>query len=145
MGENMNHALIRRRDAAQATLDRYKGTPFRFCSNDCVRFTAFHLEQLGYEAPIGGISYSTAAGALRALRKRGFASLPDAVDSIGLQRIAPAAAIVGDIVCAESDDGVGGLGVVLGNGAVLAFHQDLECADTLRMGPVTLAWRVDPR
>ena len=43
-----SHEMVRRRDAAQATLDRFRDRPLRFGAQDCVRLVAFHLRQLGH-------------------------------------------------------------------------------------------------
>ena len=135
----MEHALIRRRDAAQATLDAWSKRPWRMGSADCVRMTAAHLRLLGHEVrlPPEG-SYRSAKSALAALADRGFVSLGDALDGHGLERISPAAAIVGDIVLMPAEHELGALTVALGNGRVVGWHDDLV-AGAARPGLLLLA------
>nr|GFD54648.1 hypothetical protein [Tanacetum cinerariifolium] len=94
--------------AAQATLDEFKGAPFRWGHSDCTRLVAAHLRRLDYKVrlPAKG-SYGTARAAMKQLRDRGFNTLAEALDSMGLERIAPAAALVGDVVQGASGDAFG--------------------------------------
>ena len=139
--------VLRRRDAAQATLDHFRGKRFRFGSNDCVRMVAWHLRKLGHKVklPPAG-SYRSARSALKALRARGHASLAAALDAQGLERIAPAAAIVGDIVMGPGDAGFEALGVALGNGRIVGYHEDLAGAEVLQPFEAPIAaWKADPK
>ncbi|SNS53062.1 hypothetical protein SAMN06295912_108112 [Sphingomonas laterariae] len=141
----MKPVLEARRDAAQATLDRYRGQPFRFGRYDCCRLAAFHLRQLGYKPALArGGSYSSALGARRALARAGFASLAEALDTLGLERIPPAAAIVGDIVQADGEDAFGALAVVLGNGRIIGWAEGHDGAEVMQMIAMNTAWRVPP-
>lgn len=137
----------RRRDAAQATLDEFKEVPFRYGKRDCVRMAAAHLRRLGYKIKLPPAdSYRSEKTALRALRDRGFASLVEAVDAHGLERIAPAAAVVGDIIAVPGEGGFGAaLHVALGNGRTVGYHQDLIGAGVLQPIEYVAAWRATPR
>ncbi|MBM3927857.1 MAG: hypothetical protein FJ335_05275, partial [Sphingomonadales bacterium] len=106
----MSEVMVRRAAAAQATLDTWSKRPFKLGTSDCIRMTADHLRRLGraVKLPSSG-SYRTVNGAVKALGARGFASLEDAIDSLGLERIAPAAAVVGDIVMLPGVDRLGAL------------------------------------
>jgi hypothetical protein len=136
--------MVDRVALTQATVGRFNGKPFRFGSCDCVRLVAWHLRQFGYRPQLSkGGAYKTANGARAALRKAGFSSVSDALDALGLERIAPAAAWVGDIVQGEGDDAFGALGVMLGGDAMLGFHEHAAGAGVLRRVHVGTAWRVN--
>lgn len=143
----MDHALIRRRDAAQQTLDAWSARPMKLGSADCVRMVAAHLRMLGYQVklpPAGG--YRTVNSAMKALADAGYASIGEALDAIGLERIAPAATIVGDIMLMPAAHELGALVVCVGNGRVVGWHDEVP-GGTIVMQPVEMlaAWRVDPR
>ena len=137
--------MERRVEAAQATLDAFKGKPFRWGRCDCARIAASHLRRMGHQVrlPASG-SYGSALTAVKALRERGYQTLGDALDGMGLERIAPAAALVGDIVQGASGDALGALGVLLGNGRLLGFHEHAAGAAVLQQLAMSAAWRVDP-
>ena len=137
------HEMVRRRDAAQATLDRFKDKPLRLGRNDCVRMAAFHLRKLGHKVklPPAG-AYATARVGLRLLAGMGHADLAAAVDAHGLDRIPPAAATVGDIVMLPGDMGLGALCIALGNGRVVGYHEDAAGAVVVQPTEFEAAWRV---
>lgn len=142
-------AMLLRRDAAQAAVQRFEGRKFKWSSNDCARLAAFTLRRLGYQPPMPKAgSYRSALGAKKALKAAGFDSLESALDSLGLARIAPAAAVVGDIVglLADDDGGWPALTVAVGNGRVLGFQQNRARLLQPVYGPgvKAVAWRVDP-
>lgn len=143
----MDHALIRRRDAAQRTLDVWSKRSQRLGTADCVRMVAAHLRLLGYQVklPPAG-SYRTVNSAMKALREAGFATIGDALDALGLERVAPAATIVGDVMLMPAAHELGALVVVMGNGRVAGWHEDVP-GGAIVMQPIEMvaAWRVDPR
>jgi len=132
--------------AAQKTLDTWKQRPLKLGTSDCVRMCAFHLRLLGEKVklPPSG-SYRTVNSALRALRAAGHHTLGDALDAMGLERIAPAAAIVGDIIAMPAEDRLGALSICLGNGRVLGYHGDVDGAVVLQPLQFEAAWRVRTR
>ena len=135
--------MLDRRDAAQAVIDRFKDQPMVFGKNDCVRMAAFVLRKRGHRPQLGKAgSYTNALGAQRALKRAGYDSLADALDALGLQRIAPAAALPADIIMVPGEGSFGGaLQVVVGNGRTLGYHQDLDGADILMPIEFVAAWR----
>lgn len=140
-----SHPLTFRRDVTQATLDRFKDQPFQFGKRDCVRMCAFHLRAMGYRPHLAKAgSYSTYLGARRALRAAGFYTLGGAVDGIGLTRIAPAAALPGDLIELPSEDDIGALGIAAGNGRLLGYHPDAAGAVIVQPTEFVAAWRVEP-
>jgi hypothetical protein len=136
--------LLRRQQAVQAAVDRFKGQPLAYGKNDCVRLAAFVLRKMGHRPQLAKAgSYSTALGAARALQHAGFEDLAAAVDALGLPRIAPAAAWVADLVLLPAEGPFGGaLSVAVGNGRVLGYHEDVDGADILQPVQYLAAWRV---
>lgn len=141
-----DHALIRRRDAAQATLDTWSKRPLKLGTADCVRMAASHLRLLGYKVklPPAG-SYRTIASAMTRLKISGYASVAEAIDALGLERITPAAAIVGDIILMPAEHELGALVICMGNGRVAGWHDDVA-GGVVVMQPLmmTAAWRAEP-
>lgn len=141
-----------RRDAAQATLERFRDVPFEAGKTDCAQVVKFHLRQLGRPLKFGQpLNYKTMMQARGLLKRLGFASVGDALGS-QFPEIVPAAALVGDVIeLAASEDekarGLGGLVVYLGNNAVFGFHEELPGGTVMRIGepgydPPLRAWRV---
>jgi hypothetical protein len=138
--------LVDRAAAAQATLDRFKDKPFRLGSFDCVRMTAAHLRRLGYQVKLPATgSYRSKRKALELLNESGAGSLAAALDQLGLERIAPAAAIVGDIIQMPSVDELGALTVSMGNGRVLGYHEAAVGACVMQPKDFGSAWRARPK
>jgi hypothetical protein len=136
--------LLRRQQAAQAAIDRFKDQPLVYGKNDCVRLAAFVLRKMGHRPQLAKAgSYRTALGAARALQRAGFEDLAAAVDALGLPRIAPAAAWVADLVLLPAGAPFGGaLSVAVGNGRVLGYHEDLGGAEILQPVQYVAAWRI---
>lgn len=136
-----------RQTALAATVAHFESRPFDYGKTDCVRMAAYHLRQMGHRPQLAKAgSYSSLIGAVRALKRTGFASLPDALDGIGLPRIPAAAALVGDLLALPGDGDLHALQVVAGNGRVFGFHEDSDTACFIQPTlDVASAWRVDPR
>ena len=136
--------MIRRQQAAQAAVDRFKGQPWELGQNDCVRMAAFVLRKMGHRPQLGKAgSYKTGAGSLLALKRAGYRTLAEALDGMGLARVPPAAARVADIVMIPGEPPLdGALTIAVGNGRVLGYHQDLVGADILQPVEYIAAWRV---
>lgn len=141
-------ALVRRRDAAQDALDHWRPRKWRMGESDCVRMFARHARHLGHKIKIPPArSYRTVKGALKKLEELGHASLPEAIDALGFARIAPAAAVVGDLLQLPSeDDRLPALTIALGNGRVVGWHEAIAHggADVLQPLEFVTAWRLDP-
>lgn len=141
-------ALVRRRDAAQDALDSWRPRKWRMGEHDCLRMFARHARKLGHRVKIPPArSYRTVRGALRKLEEWGQPTLPDFIDSLGFERIAPAAAIVGDLLQLPSEDPrLPALTVALGNGRVVGWHEAIPHggADVLEPLEFVTAWRIDP-
>ncbi|HEY1750313.1 MAG TPA: hypothetical protein VGG29_03565 [Caulobacteraceae bacterium] len=151
----MTSLLHLRRDAAQATIDVFNNTLFDWGKRDCIRLAAFNLKQLGYKPALArGGYYTSARGALRALKRAGFDTTLEAMDSMRCPRIAPAAALMGDVIAySHPSMEMAALGVAVGNGRVLAFVEEdggrchvIDGHRTLaKAGVAAVAWRCDPR
>lgn len=120
--------LERRVDAAQATVDKFRGVAFDPGKVDCVQVAKFHLRTLGRPMKFGvPLSYKTLNQGRAVLRRLGFASIGEGFSSL-YPEIAPAEALVGDLVelVALEDEATKGLGAIviyLGNNAVFGFHE----------------------
>ena len=134
--------FVRRTRAAQRTLDIWSKRAMKLGTSDCVRMAASHLRLLGHRVklPHSG-SYRTVNSARKALKEMGFDSVAAALDAMGMARIAPAAAIVGDIIMMPSADDLGSLGIALGGGRVVAYHEDVKTAAVLQPLEYVAAWR----
>ena len=135
--------MIRRVAAAQATLDAFKDKPLKLGERDCVQMVAFHLRRLGHRVklPPKG-SYRTRKTAVCLLAERGHADLAAAVDALGLEVIAPAAALVGDILQLPAVDELGALTIAMGNGRVVGYHEHAAGAVVMQPRETIRAWRV---
>ncbi|MDQ2764754.1 MAG: hypothetical protein M3Y22_15155 [Pseudomonadota bacterium] len=135
---------IRRRQVATDAIARFRGVPLAFGTADCARLGTFVLYGMGHRSPLAqAMRYRTAGGAGRALRKRGFDTLLAAIDSIGLGRIPPAAALPADLIMLPGEDVFGGsLTMAVGNGRVLGYHEDMPGAEILQPAEYLAAWRL---
>lgn len=136
--------MIRRQQAAQATIDRFSGKPLVLGKYDCARMAAFCLRQLGVRASLLKAGrYSSAVGARRVMTRLGYDTLSDAMDGLGLPRIAPAMALPGDILSLRAqrpEDGVA-LVVAVGNGRVLGFWEAAGVCTVFQPVEFDHAWR----
>jgi hypothetical protein len=128
--------------ATEATMAAYQGQAFAWGRHDCVRLAAHVLRGLGYRPRLSrGGRYTTALGAMKALKRTGFASVEEALDALGLARVPWSYAMAGDIVALPGTEAMRALGVVIAPGHVLAFspHDNLcrvaapEAADILTL------------
>ena len=108
------------------------------------------LRKVGVAVPFAkGLRWKDEADGLRVLKALGFKNLFEALDSLGLPRIAPAMARTADIIALPTTHKLGALGVFMGNGAILGYHDLSPHAEiftnlaefvTDDLGPC--AWRV---
>lgn len=144
MAEDVTHPLLVRRDAAQATMDAFSGHPFAWGKYDCGRMLAAHLRAMGHLVGLHRAgSWSTLLGARRALRRLGYETLSDALDA-RFARIAPAAALVGDVLSLPSEGPLDAIAIALGNGRAFGYHEDVPGAVVLQPVAFVAAWRVEP-
>lgn len=138
------HPLIRRQVLTQRTHDRFWHKPFRWGSCDCAKVAAWHARQFGWKVPSPG-RYASEAGARARLDALGCADIHALVDQVGLAPIVPASAIEGDFLgSAGADGGLGALGIVLGGGKMLSFHEDSPGMEVVavNLGGIMRAWSI---
>ena len=142
----MTDPMVLRAEAAQKTLDQFKDRPLVYGTRDCVRMAAAHLRRMGHSVklPAAG-SYRSPRSGMKALKERGFDTLAGALDGLGFARIAPAAALVGDIIQMPGNAEIGALAIAMGNGRALSYHEDVVGAVIVQPLETLAAWRVEPR
>lgn len=116
----------RRAEAVKACRDRFVGKTYDLRANrDCIKLIGHSAHKLGKRISLlKGLRYTTEAGALKAMRQLGFASLIEAADATGLPRIAPAMARPGDWIALKTDDSNNfgcAMTVCFDNGRVIGF------------------------
>jgi len=131
--------LPRRARITGETIDAFAPHAFAFGKYDCGKMVISHLKAMGWTISTGG-TWQTAIGLKRFLRRHG-GSGAAAIDGWGVPRIAPACAILGDIVEMEGEPPFGAFGVCVGNGRVLAYHEDADGAAILQPRNLIAAWR----
>ncbi|MFZ0267759.1 DUF6950 family protein [Caulobacter sp.] len=120
----MKESLVRIA-AARAASEKFLGQPLDWGKTDCVRILAFTMRQMRSPLSLAKAgSYSTPTGALKALKRTGFATLEEALDDRGLPRITPARALPADVLAMPGEDGLAALWIVMGNGRALGYHCD---------------------
>jgi hypothetical protein len=133
--------LVRRQAALEKTLAKYAGRAIDWAAVDCVRMGRSHLVAMGH-TPLPRIPrYSSAEGALRALKKAGHASIEALFDSL-LPRIAPAAMLPGDVALMQGDEHFDAVTLCVGH-KLWGWHQENGLREPLMMIPETIkrAWR----
>lgn len=137
--------LLARVAAIEATKAHYEGRPFQWGRVDCARVAVSHMRRLGRRTRNVGKagSYDSALGAKRALRRAGYDNLAEALDGQGLARIPAASALPGDLIVVPGSDSLDAIGVWVGTGAALMFHEEAEGLVTMILNhPPETAWRV---
>lgn len=134
--------LIERRDATLRTMERFVGPAFDWGKYDCGKMLIAHLREMGHRPRIGaGGTWKTPLGLKRFLASHG-GSGAACLDGWGLMRIAPAMAIVGDILEMPGEPPFGAFGICVGNARVMAYHEDTEGAAIIQPTDYVAAWRV---
>lgn len=133
--------LVRRMVLTEQTREKWYGRPFRWGRADCAKVAAFHARKFGWKVPKPG-GYASFDGARERLAELGCETIPDLVSATGLVEIAPAFVLTGDIVSFACDGALGALGIALGNGNMLAFHEAAEGMAVVRMDRIDRAWSI---
>lgn len=135
-------ASVLRVQATQATVDRFLGKAYKLGTVDCGRMLGLHLRRMGRAVEVPKIgAYSTYPGALKWLKNRGHDSLESYLDSLGLVRIAPAQALVGDILTLESVEALSAPVIYVGDGRYLGFHEEHAVAVLMKPSAFVTGWR----
>jgi hypothetical protein len=137
----MTPEMIRRHNALEATMAKYRHRPFGWSSGaTCIHMFRFHAKRMGrkiervprLDGPIA---------AKRELSKRGWESVEAMLNAL-LEPIAVAAMLPGDVSILPDDSGLDGIVISLGD-KVIGWHE--EAVGMVVMEPVALltkAWRV---
>lgn len=137
------HTMLKRAAAAQACMDRFAGKLYHPATRHCGKLISHDLNKMGRSAKLLNASrHTNEIGALRYIKRTGFASLVELVDAMGLERIPPAAALPADIIALPSGDAFGcSLSVALGDGMVLGLLEG-HAFQPLIPQQFVAAWRV---
>ncbi len=142
------HPLVRRRDAAQAVVDRLSGRNLVWGRFDCGRsIVAPVLKAMGHHCPLARFGeYRNEFGARRALARNGFASMEDFLDQVPLLRIGHASLLPADFIGLQAEGDWLGIGVHLGNGRAFTFSPDpvsgVPIGHVVQPLKIAAAWRV---
>lgn len=138
------HPTLKRDAAVRACMARFDGKPYHPAKRHCGKLAALAMHRMGRAATLLNASrHTTEAGAIKYIRRTGFASLTDLMDATGLERIAPAAALPGDIIALQSRDAFGcSLAVALGDGMVLGLLEGAAGFGPFVPHAFVAAWRV---
>lgn len=130
--------MLRRNRALQKTADKYRGKPFVWGKNDCVKMARSHLVAMGHKPPKMP-SYRSATGAKAALKKAGYRTLESLFDAL-LLRIAPAAMLPGDIALMPGEPPFDAVTICVGR-KVMGWHGDAEETVMIVPDQIKAAWR----
>lgn len=144
----MTAPMVLRGKAAQACIDRFSGKVMKWGRVDCARIAAHNLRHLGIATSLmKGAVYSSEMGAAKALRKRGFQGLGDAMDAIDrVFRIPPAMATTGDVIGLSCEGELWDMALVVsvGNGRVLGIVEGHCAVLQPDLTHALVAWRCNP-
>ena len=140
------HPMLKRAAATQACMDRFAFKPIEPGVRDCRNLGAHALHKQGRSAKLlNGWQGKTWASALRYVRRHGFANLMELIDAMGLERIAPTAALPGDLIAMPTDEENGfgcSLAVALDNGRILGLNPSTGLIEPMIPKMFVCAWRV---
>lgn len=140
------HIMLKRAAAVQACMDRFAFKSVEPGVRDCGKLAAHDLHKMGRKAKLlNGWKGQTWPSAIRYIRRQGFADLLELVDAMGLERIAPAAALPADLIAMPTDEENGfgcSLAVALDNGRVLALNPATGLIEPMIPRMFVCAWRV---
>lgn len=135
--------MIRRRDASEKTMARYRKKTFDWKTGvHCVGLAHFHLRNMGHKVPTVP-RIRSALSAKRAMTERGWASVTEMLDSL-LPRIFPAQMLLGDLCVVPGEDGFDSILICAGPQKVMgwsAIDGTFVVYDG-GIGDITGAWRV---
>lgn len=142
-GKSRLPELEKRKQATQATLDRYRNKAFDWATGvTCVHLARYHLRNMGHRPP-SLPRFRSAFGARKAMQERGWESVTEMLDTM-LPRIPPAKMMLGDLAVVEGSDGMESIVVCTGPLALLGWLPSGEkMAVYLNdISHVTASWRV---
>lgn len=129
--------LNQRAAAVRATQIRFANRPFKWGAVDCIKVAAFHVRQVGHKpaslAKAG--KYRSALSARRALQNAGYDSLTAAIEGAGLVEIAPASALMGDLIVLPGNEGWESVLILIGPNTAFGFHEEALTLVPIRFDP----------
>lgn len=135
--------MVARQRATQKTLDRYRGVEFDWTKTaTCIHLGRSQMVNMGHKPPKIP-KFTTAVGAKKALKKVGFDSVPELLDSM-FKRIPPAMMLLGDLAVAPGSEGLDGIMICAGPRKVFGWREDepkLVVLD-VNLDELTGAWRL---
>ena len=140
--------LVRRQIAVAETLKQFRGRPMAWGKRwgNCAALLAYHLQAMGHPAePVPPLRNLLAAR--RDLDRRGCETIAGVVDAQGLERIAPAMMLLGDVGYRSSADGLGGVLICAGPRKMIGWFANEETGGRLCVGDfgfdqVEVSWRL---
>lgn len=135
---------IRRAEATNKTLDKYRRRAFDWHGASCIHLVRSHAINMGHRGLPMLPAFRSAKGALTALRSQGCLTLPELIDR-HFARISPAQMMMGDVAALPCDDGPWPALVLFdGVGSLLGWHDGSP--DAIRaikdaMTAIDIAWR----
>jgi hypothetical protein len=140
----MRFDLVSRQAAVTATMAKFAKVQWGWERNaTCAHMARFHLERCGRRTEALPRMRS-ALTARRVLNQRGWADVAGWIDSMGLERIAPAMMLPGDIASLPTEDGLGSIVIACGHHKVIGWREDqpgLVVVD-VPLSALEKAWRV---
>lgn len=138
--------MLRRQEAAQATLDKFRGKALDWQAGmTCVHLARYHLLRMGHKVPPMPRLRSLLT-ARRELNARGWADCRAMLDAQpGLAAIPSAMMLLGDLAVLASDDGdIGSIMVCAGPNKLLGWREDAPALVVLDVdfSEITAAWRL---
>ncbi|MCW3837799.1 DUF6950 family protein [Sphingomonas canadensis] len=137
--------LFERRDRTLVTCNRFLGAELDYHFADCGKMMVFHLQQMGHGGAVGHAGqWRSKLGLAKFLRRNG-GSGAAVLDARGLRRIAPADAILGDLIEVPGEPPFGAFGVMLNNGAALMWSEHPAAGERcaiVRANVRLAAWRL---
>lgn len=135
-------AAVKRQRAMNRTLERFANKTFDWGGGrTCVHLARWHLKHMGHRVQAVP-KFDSAVEAKKALKGKGWASVPAMLDSL-LERIPPAAMVLGDIAVVPGD-GMDCILICAGPRRVFGWHEESETPVMIEpdMDKIIGAWRV---
>lgn len=141
----MQPDMLRRKAATEATMAKYRNRIWSWeHAVSCVHMLRSHMRRMGHRPePLPRVRSHVAA--LRALKAKGWSSVADLLDAQpGLQRIPPAAMLLGDVAVVKSEDGLGAIFICTGPHKLIGWHDGAEgmVVVDIPLDQIDGAWRV---
>jgi hypothetical protein len=116
----------------QKVLSKYRGKPFEWGKNDCVRMARTQLVAMGHKPPKLP-RYNSEKTAIRRLKEAGFDSVEDMLGSM-LVEIEPARRLAGDLATVKGEGKISAI-VVCAGGKWLGWPADEPAFSVVNLTP----------